>query len=235
MTFDASASSDPEGTPLTFAWEFGDKSVGAGPIVTHVFNAVSSAPQSFTVKVTATDTGGASKSATLLVHANNSPPYVSITSVFDGQLYPMTAKTVFPLEAIVGDAEHTPEQLTCSWKVILHHNIHEHPEPADPVCTSQAVITPLGCGDEEYWYEIELKVTDAAGLATTESVSMYPDCNGVLACGADLNGDGVVGPPDLGILLGAWGGRAGPADLDGDGTVGAGDLGVLLGAWGACQ
>ncbi len=47
---------------------------------------------------------------------------------------------------------------------------------------------------------------------------------------ADLDGDGVVGPTDLAILLGAWGGR-GPADLNGDGSVGGPDLAILLGAW----
>ncbi|MEC9373586.1 MAG: choice-of-anchor tandem repeat NxxGxxAF-containing protein, partial [Planctomycetota bacterium] len=54
-------------------------------------------------------------------------------------------------------------------------------------------------------------------------------------CPADLNGDGTVGSPDLGGLLGAWGPNPGdPADLDGDGSVGAADLGALLGAWGPC-
>jgi hypothetical protein len=36
-------------------------------------------------------------------------------------------------------------------------------------------------------------------------------------------------PVDLAILIGAWGGSS--ADLDGDGVVGASDLGILLGAW----
>ncbi|MBL9147852.1 MAG: hypothetical protein JNM94_04090 [Phycisphaerae bacterium] len=52
-------------------------------------------------------------------------------------------------------------------------------------------------------------------------------------CPADLTGDGTVGADDLGVLLGAWGGR-GAADLDNSGTVDAADLGLLLGAWGAC-
>lgn len=50
--------------------------------------------------------------------------------------------------------------------------------------------------------------------------------------GADLDGDGLVGPADLALLLGAWG-TAGPqGDLNGDGSVGAADLSILLGAWG---
>lgn len=46
----------------------------------------------------------------------------------------------------------------------------------------------------------------------------------------DLNGDGAVNGADLGLLLGAWGGR-GPADLNGDGVVDGADLGLILGAW----
>jgi hypothetical protein len=48
---------------------------------------------------------------------------------------------------------------------------------------------------------------------------------------ADLDGDGVVGPADLGIILANWGG-SGPGDLDGDGVVGASDLGMLLASFG---
>lgn len=46
----------------------------------------------------------------------------------------------------------------------------------------------------------------------------------------DLDGDGFVGPRDLGILLGAWG-SSGPGDLDADGIVGPTDIAVLLGSW----
>jgi hypothetical protein len=48
---------------------------------------------------------------------------------------------------------------------------------------------------------------------------------------ADLDGDGVVGAPDLAIMLGNWG-NSGIGDLDGDGVVGPADLAALLGAWG---
>ena len=48
---------------------------------------------------------------------------------------------------------------------------------------------------------------------------------------ADLDGDGIVGSSDLGIILANWGG-SGLGDLDGDGVVGASDLGILLAAFG---
>jgi hypothetical protein len=52
----------------------------------------------------------------------------------------------------------------------------------------------------------------------------------------DLNGDGVVGVPDLLMLLSEWGPCADssicPADLDGNGNVGIGDLLTLLSNWG---
>lgn len=52
----------------------------------------------------------------------------------------------------------------------------------------------------------------------------------------DLDGDGVVGPPDLSILLSAWGATGSAAcgshaDLDGDGVVTAADLVSLLAKW----
>jgi hypothetical protein len=52
-------------------------------------------------------------------------------------------------------------------------------------------------------------------------------------CVGDLDGNGIVGAPDLGILLGAWS-TSGVGDLNGDFTVNAADLAILLGAWGAC-
>ena len=55
----------------------------------------------------------------------------------------------------------------------------------------------------------------------------------VFPSNGDINGDGMVDPQDLAILLGNWGPCPGcPADLDGDGVVGPLDLATLLGNWG---
>jgi len=77
----------------------------------------------------------------------------------------------------------------------------------------------------------------------TQKIGPLPDLVAAIAalpspttCPADLDGDGVVGGADLGILLDSWGvgGKGGQADLNGDGVVDGADLGILLDAWGPC-
>jgi len=54
---------------------------------------------------------------------------------------------------------------------------------------------------------------------------------GSVPAGPDFDGDGVVGPADLAMLLAGWG-TANPAlDLSGNGSVGAEDLAIVLGHW----
>ena len=58
-------------------------------------------------------------------------------------------------------------------------------------------------------------------------------------CVGDLDGNFIVGPFDLALLLGNWGPYAPcppfhPADLDFDCVVGSEDLAIMLGNWGVC-
>ncbi len=56
--------------------------------------------------------------------------------------------------------------------------------------------------------------------------------NTICGCRGDLDADGTVGPADLSILLGDWGGI--DSDLNCDGVVGSTDLAIVLGSWGPC-
>jgi hypothetical protein len=73
--------------------------------------------------------------------------------------------------------------------------------------------------------------TAADGTAGVNS-SLTALRNSLLSVNAcDLDGDGAVAGADLGLLLAAWGGGAGPADINGDGVVDGADLGILLACW----
>lgn len=65
ITFDASASTDSDGTVVGWAWNFGDGSTGQGKVVTHQFTQAGA----YTVTLTVTDDGGysASKTGTVTV------------------------------------------------------------------------------------------------------------------------------------------------------------------------
>jgi hypothetical protein len=98
--------------------------------------------------------------------------------------------------------------------------------PCLPTTASQVSI-PVDCG-----MSYLIRVGGGRGEGTlTVSIASGPPCS--VPCVGDLDGDASVGPADLAILLGAWGG-GGPADLSGNGSVGPEDLALLLGAWGPC-
>lgn len=231
----ATGSSDPENGQLSYLWQFGDgspNSTSASP--SHLYTAPTSAPARFTVTLTVTDPGGASDTQTMVIGPNNTPPVVSITSIHDGQFYPLDQTTIFPLTATVTDAEHSSAQITCAWQTTLHHNTHIHPEPVDPMCATQTVISPFGCGSDDFFFDVSFTATDAAGLSATQRVYLYPDCNGVLQCPADLNRDQVVDGSDLAAMLSNWG-NSGLGDINIDATVDASDLAAMLATWGSCD
>jgi hypothetical protein len=91
-----------------------------------------------------------------------------------------------------------------------------------------------GDGIVDYGQILDGTYPDEDGNGVPDCCDADEQCD---PCIGDLNGDGVVGPPDLGILLAVWGTDGAPngADINGDGVVNASDLGPLLVAWGPCQ
>lgn len=179
VQFTGSASSDPEGQPLKYLWDFGDGTSSTLANPSHVFNAPSTAPINYTVKLKVTDNHGAEDLTQLVIFVNNTPPQVTVTSPANNSLYPVTQQSTYALRATVTDKEHTSSQLFYQWQTILRHDDHEHPEPANTNKDATTTLDPLGCGTETYYYRIVLTVTDAGGLATTKEVQLFPYCGKV--------------------------------------------------------
>lgn len=177
VSFDASASYDSNLPIISYEWDFGDGSSSSEKNPTHIFESNGSGPQSFIVQLTVEDSLGARSSTEAIVSLNNTPPQVDITSFEDGDRYPLQqGTTLLLLEADVEDTEHADEELIYQWRVFVHHNSHFHPDPVDYEHKSFTLISPLGCDGEDYWYRIELTVTDPEGLSSVVSQRLYPDC-----------------------------------------------------------
>ncbi len=85
VTFDATTSSDPDGTIVSYAWSFGDGSIGSGVTTTHMY-----APTgSYTVTLSVIDNSGSTGSASatvVVIIASDKPPVASFTFT-SGPLY----------------------------------------------------------------------------------------------------------------------------------------------------
>ncbi|NOS69040.1 MAG: PKD domain-containing protein [Verrucomicrobia bacterium] len=177
VQFTGTNSFDPEGTQMTYSWSFGDgtaSSTNANP--SHIFNVTGGVITNYIVKLVVKDAGNATSTNSLTIYVNNTPPSITITSPTNGTHYPMTGDTVYPLTATVDDAEHPANQLAYTWQLFLHHNDHVHPEATDANVTSSATISPVGCGEETFYYRVRLTVTDPMGLAGVAETFVYPGC-----------------------------------------------------------
>ncbi len=66
VSFNATASSDPDGDTLTYDWDFGDGNTGSGITVTNTYNGVGQ----YTAELTVTDTEGAENKKTIRIVVN---------------------------------------------------------------------------------------------------------------------------------------------------------------------
>lgn len=185
VNFTGNTSFDPDGTSLTYQWNFGDPNSGSANTSTlanpsHSFTASSGSPTKFVVKLTVKDVNNATVTDSMIISVNNTPPVVHITAPVNNAFYiPTGNDSVISCTAIVVDAEHSPDKLKYAWQTILRHNTHQHPEPIDTARITATTISNIGCNGDTYYWHIELTVTDEAGLSTKDSVNIYPNCSPV--------------------------------------------------------
>ncbi len=167
VNFTSVGTSDPDGNPITYAWNFGDgvSSTVANP--THTYTTIGSRLASLTVK----DSLGsaATKNTTILI--GNQAPTARIISPVSGSLYTIGSTIKVTGEGTDPEAGVLPPS-AFSWTVILHHNVHAHTIYQQTGTTSIAFPAD-DHSDPDVYLEVRLRVTDSAGLVDTESINMY--------------------------------------------------------------
>ncbi len=171
MSFDGSTSNDPDGNPLSYSWDFGDGTTGAGVTISHIYTTGGT----YNARLTVSDGVGGSAVATVNVRVG-SPPTANILSPVDGWLYAAGDTIAFEGEAMDPDDGLLPAS-AFSWTVLFHHDVHTHPQSGPLNGTyggSFTVPTAGGHTEDNVFYRIYLTVTDSSGLQTTVTRDVAP-------------------------------------------------------------
>jgi PKD repeat protein len=167
VSFDASASSDPEGGPLTFDWDFGDGSAhGTQAAVDHTYASAGV----YMARLTVTDPGGKSDSLTVRIDVGNSPPEPVIAapaSYVGGESVALQGSADDP------DSGPLPDS-ALDWNVKLVHGTHVHVAGSFHGQTS-IQFTAQDDHDSDSYYEVSLTATDEGGLSATAIVEIRPE------------------------------------------------------------
>ncbi|SCK35781.1 Glucose/arabinose dehydrogenase, beta-propeller fold [Streptomyces sp. WMMB 322] len=160
VAFSSEGSSDADGDELSFSWDFGDGGTSdeANPTHTYTENGTYSAT------VTATDPGGRTGSASVIVTVGNTAPTVTLQLPADGQPFGFGDEVPFKVE--VTDPE--DGEIDCS-KVevsyVLGHDSHGHPITSAKGCSGTIKTSADGEHDPnaDIFGVFDAKYTDGGG------------------------------------------------------------------------
>jgi glucose/arabinose dehydrogenase len=163
VDFTGSQSGDPDGDVITYDWDFGDGESSTARDPSHTYDA----DGPYTAKLTVTDTGGGSDSASIQITVGKQPTG-QINTPIAGTHYDAGDTINFSGQA--SDPDGTLPNAAFDWVIMFHHNTHTHPfMEFDGVKSGNFVIPDDEETAADVWYRIHLIVTDPTGL-THESV-----------------------------------------------------------------
>jgi hypothetical protein len=176
VTLDGSASSDPDGSPLSYSWELGDGEQSHQAVVRHRYPA-----GTYLARLTVSDPqGAAGELRDFRIVSGNTRPSPIIQEPSPNRRYSVGEFITFAGIGVDPEDGVVPcERLT--WTVIFHHKGHTHPylSPLRGFCEGSFVANPHG--EEETFFEIQLTVEDtgaplgSSGILTgTQSVEIFP-------------------------------------------------------------
>lgn len=171
VSFSSAGSSDPEGAPLTYHWDFGDGATSSQADPSHVYEA----PGVFIARLTLSDGQSSVISEEIKISVGR-PPVANITNPAAGALFVAGDTIAFAGTATDGTGAALPAS-ACEWTVNFRHENHVHPviSGLKGATSGEFVIERTG---HDYGgntsYEIELTVTDSSGLQDSHTISVFP-------------------------------------------------------------
>lgn len=170
VAFSAEGSADPDGVPLTYAWDFGDgtSSTEANPAKTYATNGA------YNAKLTVSD-GVKSAGATVKITVGDRPPTAMILNPASGAKY--NAGDTISFAGAGSDPEDGAlPGSAMAWTVDFHHADHKHPFRDSMTGSGGSFTIPTSADNgPTTWYRIHLTVTDSAGLTDSKFVDIYPN------------------------------------------------------------
>ena len=172
VAFSATGSSDPDGDPLTGAWDLDDDGAfddATGLTASHTFT--TTGPKNVRVRVT--DPGGLSSTASIVVNVGVAP-VATITAPT-----PTTLWNVGDSIAVSGSATDGGNPLpgsALSWDVDIHHCSAPDVCHVHPVTSFTGLTGSIDAPDHDYpsYITVRLTATDSSGLTDVETVRIDP-------------------------------------------------------------
>ena len=175
VQFDGTGSSDPDGDPLSYAWDFDDDgstdSTSPAPSYRYTNGGL------YFASLTVNDGQNGEDTTTVRIDVDNMPPVPVIDSPANDATF--AVGQVFTLRGTATDAEDglLPDA-ALTWEVRQHHNSHYH--PFLDVTTGNNIVLQPAPEPEDFeaaansYLEVLLTATDSGGLSTTVSRDLLP-------------------------------------------------------------
>lgn len=193
VNFSGTGSSDPDGTIVSYLWDFGNDRTATTP----TGSATYTQPGTYTVSLTVTDNRGATNTATrqiVVTGAPNIPPNAVIRTVSVAGTIPLTVN-------LSGGNSNDPDGTIASYAWDLGNG------QTGTGASIQAIYTEAGT------YTVSLTVTDNGGATATQTLEIEVSLDSNIAPGAEISADPVVGSSPLQVTF------DGSDSADVDGTI----------------
>ena len=175
VQFDGTASSDPDGDPLTYSWDFEGDGVAdsSDPAPVHTYQTAGTVFAELTVD----DGAGATATDTIRIDPGDTPPVPEIIVPADGDTFAV-GQTI-TLSGSATDPDEGPlADSALTWEVRQHHAQHFHPFLEATSGNNIDILTPepedLLAATNSY-LEVLLTATDSNGVSTTVSRIVQPE------------------------------------------------------------